>query len=77
MSPLLHPVVDFDFLDLALDGAEGETQVPSPLRGGGLWLPRQGGVLPASRKGRCRCGRLINSGVVDNHIFLGNKFSLP
>ena len=81
MSPLqLHPtceVVNFDLLDLALDGAEGETQVMPPTSGGGcqgLFLPSQEGMLPASKEGR---GLGFFSGGVDNHIFIGNKVGLP
>ena len=43
-------MVDFDLLDLALDGAEGETQVLPPT-GGCHGLPSHGGMLPASQEG--------------------------
>jgi len=69
----LNPVVDFDLLDLALDGAERETQMPPPDGVGGCyWLPRHGGMMPASWEGWRGRARGLNSGVVDNHIFIGN-----
>ena len=69
----LHPVVNLDLLDLALDWAERETQVPPPDGGGGCyWIPRHEGMLPASREGWRGRARGLNSGVVDNHIFIGN-----
>ena len=67
-------MIDFDLLDLALDGAEGETQMFTPTSGGscqGLLPPSHEGVLPASQQG------LGFFSGVDNHIFIGNKVGLP
>ena len=70
----LHPccvVVDLDLLELALDGAEGETQILPTCGGHGI----PGILLPASQKGWRRGGGVVFLSVVNNHICIGNKFS--